>query len=140
MKQKFSKGFTLIELMIVVAIVGILTSIALPAYRDYILRGQLTEGVTQLADMRVKMEQYFQDNRTYIGACATGTVAPLPSGLRYFAVTCPTLAASSYILNATGLGFTYTIDQTNARNTTTVPAGWTSTAGCWVVKASGDCQ
>lgn len=139
MKNKFSKGFTLIELMVVVAIIGILAAIALPAYRDYILRGQLTEGVTQMADMRVKLEQYFQDNRTYVGACAAGTLAPLPTDLRNFTVTCPTLTASTYIVNAVGLGFTYTINQANARNTTSVPTGWTTTSGCWVVKKSGDC-
>lgn len=140
MRLKFSKGFTLIELVVVMGIVGILTSIAVPAYRDYILRGQLTEGVTQLADMRVKLEQYFQDNRTYVGACVAGTLAPLPTGLRSFVLTCPTLTASTYIIDATGLSFDYTIDQSNARNTISVPTGWTLTAGCWVVKKSGDCQ
>ena len=138
--MKISKGFTLIELMIVVAIIGILTSIALPAYTDYILRGQITEGVTQLADMRVKLEQYFQDNRSYVGACAAGTLAPLPNGLRNFTVTCPTLTANAYSVQAAGLGFTYTIDQSNAKDTTTVPTGWTITSGCWVVKKPNTCQ
>ncbi len=90
---KKEQGFTLIELMITVAIVAILLSIALPSYRDYVLRGQLTEGITQLTDMRIKLEQYYQDNRTYVGACQAGTLAPLPTGLRHFAITCPTLSA-----------------------------------------------
>ena len=62
-------GFTLIELMIVIAVVAILAAVALPAYGDYLRRGQLPEAFTNLADLRVKMEQYYQDNRSY-GAAA----------------------------------------------------------------------
>ncbi|HAF00275.1 MAG TPA: pilus assembly protein PilE, partial [Methylophilaceae bacterium] len=63
------KGFTLLELMIVVAIVGILASIAIPAYQDYVKKGKAAEAPGALADLRVKMEQCFQDNRDYT-ACA----------------------------------------------------------------------
>ncbi|NCQ51468.1 prepilin-type N-terminal cleavage/methylation domain-containing protein [archaeon] len=134
-------GFTLIELMITVAIVAILGSIALPSYRDYILRAQITEGISSLASMRVKMEQYFQDNRTYVGACSAGTLAALPSDLKNFALTCPTLNGSEYTIVATGNnGFAYSIDQDNTRSTLNVPSGWTLTAGCWVLNKNGNCQ
>ena len=73
-----SRGFTLIELMIAVAIIAILAAIAIPSYTDYIRRGRLTEALGRLSAMRVKMEQYFQDNRVYTGAVpATDTIAPL---------------------------------------------------------------
>ena len=65
-------GFTLIELMIAVVVVAILTAIALPSYQEYVTRGKITEATSNLADMRVKLEQFFQDNRTYVGACAAG--------------------------------------------------------------------
>ena len=71
-------GFTLIEVMIVVAIVAILTAIALPSYKDYIRRGRLPEAFNALADYRTKMEQYYQDNRNYGSAaskCADSTTA-----------------------------------------------------------------
>ena len=68
-------GFTLIEVMIVVAIVAILASIAIPAYTDYILRSKITAATSALGSQQVKMEQFFQDRRTYVGACAAGTVA-----------------------------------------------------------------
>jgi len=58
-------GFTLIEVMIAVAIVGILIAIALPSYRNYVIRGKLVAGTNALANMRAQMEQYYQDNRTY---------------------------------------------------------------------------
>ncbi|MDD5242208.1 MAG: type IV pilin protein [Sulfuricella sp.] len=144
--MKTQSGFTLVELMIVVAIVGILASIAVPSYKDYVTRGKLSEASTQLATMRVKLEQYFQDNRTYVGACAAGTVAPLPAGsdATYFTYAC-TLAASTFTVTATGVAaqgtgdFVYTIDQDNAKATTGVPAGWTGNDTCWVTKKGGSC-
>lgn len=79
-KQSLSRGFTLIELMITVAITGVLASIAVPSYQDYVRRGQVVEAPTYLSDYRVKMEQYFQDFKNYgstgTGTCAIGTNAP----------------------------------------------------------------
>ena len=59
------KGFTLIEVMIVVAIIAILATVALPAYTDYVRRGKIAEGTSALLAMKTKMEQYFADNRSY---------------------------------------------------------------------------
>ena len=136
-------GFTLIELMIAVVVVTILSAIALPSYKDYVTRGKITEATANLADMRVKLEQFFQDNRTYVGACAAGTSAPLPTGTKYFTFTCPTLTATAFTVTATGIaaqgmgGFVYTVDQANNQVTTiTAPAstaGWAS-ATCWAIR------
>ncbi len=132
-------GFTLIELLVTVAIVGILASFGIPAYRDYIIRSQATEGITALSDMKVKLEQYFQDNRTYIGACATGTLAPVPTGLKYFTVSCPTLSDDGYIIRATSAetGFTYVVDEANSRSTTAAPTNYPTSATCWVTSKTG---
>ncbi|OWW21746.1 type IV pilin protein [Noviherbaspirillum denitrificans] len=138
-----STGFTLIELMVAVAIVAILAAVALPSYSNYVMRGRIPQATNNLATMRVKLEQYFQDNRTYIGACAAGTVAPLPTS-DDFTYTCPTLTATTYTVQAAGTGkmsgFTYTIDQENTKTTTAVPAGWgTAPIACWVTKKGGVC-
>src|SRR5690606_1858627 len=60
-----NRGFTLIELMITVAIIAILAAVAVPSYQDYVRRGKVTEATATLAQFRIKMEQYFQDNQTY---------------------------------------------------------------------------
>lgn len=143
--MKAQNGFTLVELMIVVAIIGILAAVAIPAYTDYVTRGKLAEASTELASMRVKLEQYFQDNRTYVNACAAGTVAPLPTGT-YFTYAC-TLAVSTFTVTATGVAaqgtgsFIYTINQDNTKTTAGVPAGWAqpSPNTCWVTKKGGVC-
>lgn len=146
--MRASRGFTLIELMIVVAIVGILAAITLPAYNRYVQRARVAEATSVLASMAVRMEQYFQDNRSYVGACTNGTVAPLPaavgSGGSGFAFTCPTLAAGAYTVTATGTGgmagFAYTLSNGNVRATTSVGAGWTGGGStCWVTRPEGTC-
>lgn len=136
-------GFTLVELMIVVAIVAILASIGYPAYTDYVTRSKISEAVANLSDMRTKMEQFFLDNRTYSGACAAGTVAPLPTNAKYFSYACSNLSGTTYTVTATGTGsmtgFTYTIDQANTRSTVAVPTGWTAAGTCWTLKKDGSC-
>ena len=146
--RRSSRGFTLMEIMIAIAIVGILTAIALPSYRDYITRGKIPEATASLADLRVKLEQFFQDRRTYVGACAANTVAPLPTNTKYFTITCPTLTATTFTVTATGNagqgmgGFVYTVNEQNVQASTisgtAATQGFASNATCWIIrKGSG---
>lgn len=142
-----SKGFTLIELMVTIAIVAILSSVAIPAYTDYIRRGQLPEGFTQLSDYRVKMEQYYQDNRNYgTAACAdVGGVSWAtfsPTNKKYFNYACAlpvtVPVGQSYTITATGstaaaVGHVYTVNQGGAQ-TTTLLKNVVVAKTCWAVK------
>ena len=155
------KGFTLIELVVTVAIVAILARLAIPAYRDYVIRGQLVPATTLLLSTRAAMEQWYQDNRTYqaitVGTTTTQppcNVSPAPS-TGQFTLTCTagsgltanaSLSATAYVLVVYGSGslsqFAYSIDQTGAQQTIGMKAGWnavTLPAACWLTKKGQTC-
>ena len=142
------RGFTLIELMVTVAVVAILAAIAVPSYSEYVRRGRITEAISTLSSMRVKMEQYYQDNRNYDGACGApgSSVAPLPLPTGSFTYACPVHLGNNYTITATGTagttleGFQYSLTQDNTRSTAmTAPSTWASSGTCWVVKKDGSC-
>ncbi len=159
--RRRAAGFTLIELMITVAIVGILAAIAYPGYRNYVIRGQLVDATNGLAAMQADMERYYQDNRTYI---ATGGFTPpcqvVPAPIYgSFTVSCPaalsnspgtpftgaTLSPTNFQLEAVGSGntngFSFFIDQLGDKASTVtaaVPSGWATCTTGWETKA-GQC-
>jgi type IV pilus assembly protein PilE len=115
------KGFTLIELMVTVAIIGILAAIALPAYSNYITKGKLTEATSSLLQMAALQESFYRDFRTYAagysaaGSAATSTTAASgniawtapASGYFIYAID-PTTTATAYLMTATGAAGTPT--------------------------------
>lgn len=146
--SKRNSGFTLIELMIAVAIVGILAAVALPAYTSYLIRGRIPEATSGLAAKKVQMEQWFQDNRKY-------DTAPLAltddtGSSKYFDFSTKdgggtqTATATGYTVYARGkgamAGFEFAVTQSNAKSSTvTGVSGWAGNGNCWVTKQNGAC-
>jgi type IV pilus assembly protein PilE len=141
MKKGIQKGFTLIEILVVVAILGILASIALPAYTNYVKKGKAAEATSTLADLRVKMEQCFQDNRDYTAAACAAFCAP--ASAKYFTYACnPASTATTYTIVATGVAaqnmnnFSFTVNEQNAK--TSVYDG-VAGANCWLAGKGTGC-
>jgi len=140
-----SRGFTLIELMIAVAVVGILASIALPSYTEYIRRSRIIEATNELATLRVRLEQYSQDNGNY-GATAEGC-GITPAATDSFELTCNDndAGSSAFLATATGTaahgmdGFSFTINQDNRRQTTAFPGASGLPLDCWLTRAAASC-
>ena len=135
-------GFTLIEVMITVAIVAILASVALPSYRNYAMRGKIPEATAQLASKRVKMEQFYQDTRTYVGAKAGDDDTTSSKNFDFSSKGSRT--ATGYTLYATGkgsmAGFEFQIDQAGVKQSTVSGvSGWSGSSTCWITKQGGQC-
>jgi type IV pilus assembly protein PilE len=148
-RASLQRGFTLIELMIAVAIVAILVAVALPSYRDYVLRGQLADARNLLSSTAARLEQFYQDNRNY-GSTNAACGLAMPTNAN-FTFTCdwgsggaPFGTDQAFLMTATGTGstngFTFTINQRGEQRTTAVPSGWgTATINCWVTRKGGVC-
>jgi prepilin-type N-terminal cleavage/methylation domain-containing protein len=149
LRYRPSQGFTLIELMIAVGIVAILTAIAYPSYRNYVIRGQLVDATTGLSSVRANMERYFQDNRTYASVSATinppCNATAIPAGK--FSITC-TSTPTSFIATAVGAtgsgdlqGFSFTVNELDVQATTVTsppaPTAFQSCTTAWITKTGG---
>jgi type IV pilus assembly protein PilE len=145
---RLGRGFTLIELMVAVAIVAIIAAVAYPQYTSYVQRSRLVEATGTLSTARVRLEQYYQDNRNYGPAAASCGVAA-PTG-DYFTYTCTwgvdaTTHQATLLLTATGKatagldGYTYTVDQDNQQRTTAFPGAGNLPAGCWMRRQGDTC-
>ncbi|WP_288380820.1 type IV pilin protein [uncultured Massilia sp.] len=140
--SKRQAGFTLIEVMIAVVVIGILTAIALPSYNGYMMRARLSEAFTGLAAAQPRLEQHWSNTRSYAGFDAA-SLQLMPQASANFTYALTTGTASAYTLTATGragaANFVFTIDQNGNRATTSVPSGWNASNNCWVDRKEGTC-
>jgi prepilin-type N-terminal cleavage/methylation domain-containing protein len=145
MIRAWRQGFSLLETMIVVAIVAVLATIALPSYAVYVKRAHILEAVADLSNAHARMEEYFLDQRSYIdGRGLCGVPAPTAAAADAFVLTCAA-TADTFTYTATGNAgkgmddFVYTIDHLGARVTLALPPRWSRTADCWTIRADGSC-
>src|SRR5678815_596754 len=141
MKKREKAGFTLIEAMVLVAVLGILAAIGIPNYSRYMTRGHLVEAGNALAEYRVRMEQFYKDNKTYAKAGSCGQA--VPANVDSFAMACViATGGQAFTATATGVGntagFVYTVNQANVRATIAIPSHWGSlprnAASTWVTQ------
>lgn len=132
--MKANKGFTLIEIMIVVTIIGILMAIAVPAYREHVRRSKVADVTASLSELRIRLEQRYQDNRTYVIATPA-----LPTS-EYFDFAYTILEKENYLITATGKkdmsGFAFTVNQANER---TSKAWGVDGLSCWIMREGQTC-
>lgn len=111
--MKIHKGFTLMELLIAIAIVGIIAAVAYPSYLDSIAKSRCTSAQAALSGFAQAMERHYTNNGTYLGAGTTAnntgaptifsTTSPIDGTDVFYNLTITSATASAYMLQATGV-------------------------------------
>lgn len=144
MSSSSPQGFSLIELMITIAIAAIIAAVAVPSYRDHMLRAHIPEATSTLSALAMRLEQHYQDNQAY--GDTKGCAITLPAD-EFFNFECSAdNGGQSFLLKASGKSngamadFVFTLDQNGNAMTTQLPAAWgTAPFNCWISKRSSTC-
>jgi len=129
--RKSSRGLTLVELMVTIAIISILAAIGYPAYTNYTYKARRTEATGSLLDFATRMERYYADNNSYTGATVGNIMGDANTEHDYYTLGFAAQAAQSYTLQAVPGGAqssdtcgTFTLSSLGARNVS-------GTGTCW---------
>ncbi len=130
-----AQGLSLIELLVTVALVVILASVAIPSYQQYVNKSGRAEAKGALMDLAAQLERYYADNRSYTGATVAGLLGSATTEHGYYTLTIDSLAANSYTIMAQPGGRqagdacgTFTITSTGVKG---VQDGSLGIAKCW---------
>lgn len=104
MHQKTARGFTLIELMIAVLVVGILATIAYPSYVNFIMKTRRSDALATLTHDQITLERCYAQNFSYNQACGSLPTFPQTSAQGFYSITLTNLGPTTYTLTATPLG------------------------------------
>lgn len=101
-----SSGYTLVELMIVVALIAIISSIAVPVYQNYVSDSYANQAVVDMKVCALALERYYSNGYTYVGAdtATTCTLQSPSQGTSKYTLSYPSLTATNYTIRATPVG------------------------------------
>ena len=141
------QGFTLIELVIAIAIVGLLAAVALPAYNSSIMKGRRVDAKNAVLDLAAREEKFFATNNTYVAtmaqlglnaAAGATTVAIMSGNTSYYTLSVPAQTATSYTINAAPTGTqtadacgTYVVDSLGSQTNFNGAGMIAASVGCW---------
>ncbi len=130
MTKSISHGFSLIELLITIAIVGILSSIAIPSYKSYLIKARRSEAKTVLLQTQASFEQFYSQNNKYTGAPFATTP---PAATTYYTYA-TTVTATTYTITATAVAGSSQASDTPCTTPTPITineTGAQTPTACW---------
>ena len=131
--KKYNTGFTMVELLIVIAIIGILAGVGYPSYVSHMKKAQCADGIDSLLSLAGRMEEFYMNNDTYVGATVgtTGTVGSDQTSDGLYVLAVPAVTLFAYTLTATPVDSGQKTLTLNSLGQKSEAGGAANAAMCW---------